>query len=545
MASTDSRFDIAVIGTGLSQSIAAAALARSGHKVLHIDSNAYYGSRTACLTLQELLEWAKNAQAVSSTPPGVFSSVSFAFYPFEGGEAEDPAQAALVKSRQYALSLTPTLVPSTGPLIDALVASGVSQYSEFRLLDVLGAVDPSVSNDLDARSPINVVPSSKEDIFKDKTLSLISKRKLMKMLQYALGDFEETSEWEGYRERPALDLLTGQFGIEDRIARAIVFSIAGSPSGSELAQTLFPRLRRYMRSSGRYGASPFLIGNYGGLGELAQGFCRACAVGGGTYILGRNISSITRTALSPAAEPGIETTYYSLTIDGLDEPLFAQTILAPSRQMKTEQSSNSCSFLRAIVILSRPIHEHQSLAPSDDNSDTAQNVDTVYVSFPPHSFGPQSLSSPVSCVIAGNGTMSCPHGQSILYVISPISEELAGAATNAAQLLRPYIDYFTKGTGSIPPIFELFFIEAGDTSESVDRLLQQANLEKFIGIDDAPPRTANVTEIGDYCATQGTDAFWRASKMLITGASGDEAASLLPSRMWPEREVAEDDEMFQ
>jgi GDP dissociation inhibitor len=34
------------------------------------------------------------------------------------------------------------------------------------------------------------------------------------------------------------------------------------------------RLRGFLRSAGRYGNSPFLIGHYGGLGELAQGFCR-------------------------------------------------------------------------------------------------------------------------------------------------------------------------------------------------------------------------------------------------------------------------------
>ena len=34
------------------------------------------------------------------------------------------------------------------------------------------------------------------------------------------------------------------------------------------------RMRHYMRSAGRYGNSPFLMGHYGGLGEMVQGFCR-------------------------------------------------------------------------------------------------------------------------------------------------------------------------------------------------------------------------------------------------------------------------------
>src|SRR6266576_1181339 len=52
------------------------------------------------------------------------------------------------------------------------------------------------------------------------------------------------------------------------------------------------RLRKYMRAAGRYGPSPFLVGHYGGTGEIAQGFCRAAAVSGAIYILGRHILSI-------------------------------------------------------------------------------------------------------------------------------------------------------------------------------------------------------------------------------------------------------------
>jgi RAB protein geranylgeranyltransferase component A len=34
------------------------------------------------------------------------------------------------------------------------------------------------------------------------------------------------------------------------------------------------RLRKYVRSTGKYGKSPFLLGQYGGIGEIVQGFCR-------------------------------------------------------------------------------------------------------------------------------------------------------------------------------------------------------------------------------------------------------------------------------
>lgn len=51
------------------------------------------------------------------------------------------------------------------------------------------------------------------------------------------------------------------------------------------------RLYRHMNSIGRYGDTAFLCCKYGS-GELAQAFCRMCAVWGGTYILRRSIQEI-------------------------------------------------------------------------------------------------------------------------------------------------------------------------------------------------------------------------------------------------------------
>lgn len=34
------------------------------------------------------------------------------------------------------------------------------------------------------------------------------------------------------------------------------------------------RLRKFLRAIGRYGPSPFLVGHYGGVGDLVGGFSR-------------------------------------------------------------------------------------------------------------------------------------------------------------------------------------------------------------------------------------------------------------------------------
>ncbi|CAC5413585.1 CHM [Mytilus coruscus] len=63
-------FDLIVIGTGLSESILAAAFSRIGQKVLHIDRNGYYSGRWCSFNLQAVDSWinqTKGEDALKST----------------------------------------------------------------------------------------------------------------------------------------------------------------------------------------------------------------------------------------------------------------------------------------------------------------------------------------------------------------------------------------------------------------------------------------------------------------------------------------------
>ncbi|KAM9274161.1 rab proteins geranylgeranyltransferase component A 1 isoform 2-T4 [Morus bassanus] len=57
-----SEFDVVVIGTGLPESIIAAACARSGQSVLHVDARNYYGGNWASFSFSGLLSWIKENQ---------------------------------------------------------------------------------------------------------------------------------------------------------------------------------------------------------------------------------------------------------------------------------------------------------------------------------------------------------------------------------------------------------------------------------------------------------------------------------------------------
>ncbi|XP_061659494.1 rab proteins geranylgeranyltransferase component A 1 [Syngnathoides biaculeatus] len=64
MAAEDlpSEFDVLIVGTGLTESVVAAACSRAGQKVLHLDTRSYYASKWASFTFNALLTWIKERQ---------------------------------------------------------------------------------------------------------------------------------------------------------------------------------------------------------------------------------------------------------------------------------------------------------------------------------------------------------------------------------------------------------------------------------------------------------------------------------------------------
>ncbi|CAI7919051.1 unnamed protein product [Closterium sp. NIES-53] len=61
-------FDAIVVGTGLPESLLAAALSLAGRRVLHVDCAAFYGSHWASLPLDQLAQWAASGGRIP--PPG-------------------------------------------------------------------------------------------------------------------------------------------------------------------------------------------------------------------------------------------------------------------------------------------------------------------------------------------------------------------------------------------------------------------------------------------------------------------------------------------
>ncbi|KAJ7621592.1 GDP dissociation inhibitor-domain-containing protein [Mycena polygramma] len=541
MDNDEGAFDVIILGTGLTESIAAAsqlgfsALSKAGFKVAHIDRNPYYGGDEASLSFEELVQW-QNAHC-----PGSSRSAD-----------------TIEQARAYSISLSPSLIPSTGPLIDALVASGVARYGGFRLVERVFVYDPS--------GTVKPVPGSKEDVFKNKEISLLDKRRLMRFLMFAAGEFEDKKELEGHADTPFPEYLKTVFSLNDEMTNAIAYALAYCLSPTDPTLAALHRLRRYLRSAGRYGSSPFLVGHYGSSGEIAQGFCRTAAVSGAVYILGREIESVSA-ALSSSK--------HTIRLAEFPDPLTCSLLISspsyspvnsapvtpsPSPSAPFSTSSPTHAVARCIAIIDRalalgaPTTASEEDVPTDDpalsesESESSPTpvpppaFDTAVLVFPPNSLPNGGSSTAAATVLlTGEGTMSCPTGKWILYIALPLPGASDGDS-DAEALLKPYLDAVLALAQDAPlaPLFSTFYVQKPhpaapkEKTEDGTASLAPVPLPPVLPLPDA----------GDAAAVHAERVFWEAVKILRPG-SGDsdlEDADGAITALWPPMEERDEDE---
>lgn len=157
------------------------------------------------------------------------------------------------------LDLMPCVLYSAGEMVQLLIESKVSRYLEFK---PVGRTLVFTRNGI-----LRTVPQTKEDIFLDKQIPLISKRRLMKFLTFigeSIGDDvpSDMSAEDVMREHN-LDQDT-----QDMIKYCICFGV-----DTDDWPLFVGRMRKYWKSVGKFAKSPFLYPIYG-TGEITQAFCR-------------------------------------------------------------------------------------------------------------------------------------------------------------------------------------------------------------------------------------------------------------------------------
>jgi RAB protein geranylgeranyltransferase component A len=297
-----STFDAIVIGTGLPESILAAAIASSGKTVLHLDAYEGYLSPWASLSFSQLSSFeghlpkpnfsSEDEEELNSPPmdaeytllqvkdaPPLYSAVKV---------SSSHDDSALGRLNRYSLDLAgPKVVFCAGPLVEALIKAQADHHVRFK------AVEASF---IWRDGKMNAVPASRADIFRDKTLSLSDKRFLMRFFKL-VTDYTENEDGELAAEdldRPFVELLRRQqlpISIQEIILYAIALVDDDQEQSADAATLLstndgLQTLALYLASANRFPDAPgaFLYPMYGH-GDLPQAFCRCAAVRGAIYVL--------------------------------------------------------------------------------------------------------------------------------------------------------------------------------------------------------------------------------------------------------------------
>ncbi|ODQ77337.1 hypothetical protein BABINDRAFT_163596 [Babjeviella inositovora NRRL Y-12698] len=398
--------DVLVIGTGLTESILAASLAWSGSEVLHIDANSYYGDTTAALTIDQIKQWVQH----------VNSGASASHQNYRGALLYIPRPSVL-QLREYLIDLTPKFLFAKSDLLDLLVKSRVFQYLEFQSLSSFHVFE----NDC-----FEKMNNSKESIFTDQSLTLATKRHLMKFLKFVL-EYPETPElWHDYADKPLTQFISERYKLDGPQINEIVFSIALSTSTAISTAEGLQRIRRSLTSYDIYGKFPVLVSKYGGPGEVSQGFCRSAAVAGATYKLGNSM-------IAYDAEKKLATFNDGSRVVVKEKIVCSQSQVPQNLLRFQDQKTEKVEITRLIAIVEK-----------DCAAWFAENEHSAFVVFPPDSLQtavsksaptPATNKTAVQIIIQGAGAGVVPAGQ-CLWSLTTTTPGDAGRRELEAALMQ-------------------------------------------------------------------------------------------------------------
>ena len=306
------------------------------------------------------------------------------------------------------------------------------------------------------------VPSSKADVFNapDTALSLLEKRRLMKFLLFAQDKERQATEdaakdaaatekesdvaaigvssaasvqrlnekelgsgrsllrpqnkssgefdLDAFRGDTFKSFLTNGASLSPSLANLITYAVAQEEGGNRGVLGAEEGMRNvcgHIGALGRFGNSAFIASLYGS-GELAQAFCRLCAVHGGLYMLRTGVHSF-----SLSKEDPIRCEFVKLSDGHTVKIKKSGSILTESSFLpcawRDQQTSSTGPIISAICLTRRPLQLLKGSENGDNNS-----MELVHIVVPPntkptlHSRAVYILQQgPGSCVVPSNHPM--------------------------------------------------------------------------------------------------------------------------------------------
>ncbi|XWS58836.1 hypothetical protein CRYUN_Cryun08bG0068100 [Craigia yunnanensis] len=424
-------FDLIVIGTGLPESIVAAAASTASKSVLHLDPNPFYGSHFSSLSLTDFPSFLTSHSLSTSPSPQSnghhnFTVLDFATRPLYSSLDISSFSPHLLHqhSRKFNIDVAgPRVFFCADKSIDLMLKSGASQYLEFKSIDAtfLG----------DDKGNLWSVPDSRAAIFKDKSLGLMEKNQLMrffKLVQGHLAGEQGIKISEEDLQSPFVDFLN-KMGLPPKIKSFILYAIAMVDYDQEdvgvcrdLLKTKdgIDQLALYNASVGRFpNALGALIYPIYGQGELSQAFCRRAAVKGCLYVLRMPVTA--------------------LLVDK-DNGCYKGVRLASGQDLFSKKLILDPSFTVPLPLGSSPPHPLQEKFPlcslRDDRGKVARGIcitknslkpeiSNFLVVYPPRSLFPEQVTS-IRLLQIGSNLAVCPADMFVLYISALCNDDDQG-----------------------------------------------------------------------------------------------------------------------
>lgn len=308
--------------------------------------------------------------------------------------------------KRFNIDISPKLLFSRGPLVEALISANISHYAEFKVITrILTYIDGRVEE----------VPCSRADVFSSNAISVVEKRMLMKFLTFCLDFEQQQDQFEGFEDKPYSEFLQSR-RLTPNLQHFVIHAIAMVKPETATMQGL-KATQSFLQSLGRYGNTPFIWPLYGA-GELPQAFCRMCAVFGGLYCLRRGTSTIT------VSEADCKCT-----------GIISENQLLKCKWLITEYSYVPERFRKECMqFVSRAVFiTCGSLKASEEDHITILSV-------PPSSEGGE----PVRVIELGPSSMACPKG---LYIVHLVSKGLSSAKEDLELTADRLFHFPSEGEG--------------------------------------------------------------------------------------------------
>jgi Rab proteins geranylgeranyltransferase component A len=189
-------------------------------------------------------------------------------------------------------------------------------------------------------------------------------------------------------------LTSSEYNLSESLRNTIEYAIALSPTPEMNAADAMGAIRRHLTGFGIYGGFPIIVPLHGGGGELSQAFCRAAAVKGATYILGREIRDV---SIDGASEDYPVNVHFNVS-DAEEMPTVRCKRLV---RLAQPHASECVEITRTVVVVEGIIDELFGI--------DVQHSEAALIVIPPGVMAPDQM--PLQIILHGGGIGECPQGQ--------------------------------------------------------------------------------------------------------------------------------------